>query len=65
MTVRTPQKNILDKILAIFEKERDIIVPRNTEKFYKKFGPYVNIKGIRESFWKVLFKKKKRKKNRE
>ena len=58
MTVRTPQKNILDKILAIFGKERDVIVPENTGKFYKEFGPYVNIKGKRESFWKVLFKKK-------
>ena len=47
MTIRAPQKNILDKILPIFGKERDIIVPENTGKFYRKFGPYVYIKAIK------------------
>ncbi len=61
MTVKVPQRNILDKILAIFGKERDIIGPESTGKLYKKYGPYVYIKGERESFWKVLFKKKTKK----
>ena len=58
MTIRGPEKNILDKILAIFGKERDIIVPENMNESYRKYGPYVYIKAKRESFWKALFKKK-------
>ena len=61
MTIRGPQKNILDKILALFGKERDIMPPEGAGETYKKFGPYVQIKGKRESFWKVLFKKKAKK----
>ena len=60
MTIKTPQKNILDKILAIFRKERGIVVPENTDQLYKGYGPYVYIKARRESFWKVLFKKKRK-----
>ena len=58
MTIKVPQKNILDKILALFGKERDIIGPESTGELYEKFGPYVYAKGKRESFWKALFKKK-------
>ncbi len=58
MTIKMPQKNILDKILAIFGKERDIISPEIIGELYKRFGPYVYIKGKTENFWKVLFKKK-------
>ena len=65
MTVRAPQRNILDKVLAIFGKERNIIAPENTGKLYKKYGPYAYIKGGRESFWKVLFKKNSKKQKKE
>ena len=58
MTIKVPQKNILDKILAIFEKERGINTPENIDELCKRFGPYVYIKGKAESFWKVLFKRK-------
>ena len=61
MTIRRPPKNIPDKILALFGKERDITGPENTGEIYKKFGPYAYIKGKRESFWKALFKKKTKK----
>jgi len=61
MTIKVPQRNILDKILAIFGKERDIIGPESADKWYKKYGPYVYIKGKRERFWNVLFKKKTKK----
>ena len=57
MTIRMPHKNILDKILAIFGKERGINAPEKIDEVYKRFGPYVYIKGKAESFWKVLFKK--------
>ena len=58
MTIKSPPKNILDKILELFGKERDIIVPKNTDELYRKYGHYVVIKAKRESFWKVLFRKK-------
>ena len=60
MTIRTPQKNILDKILAIFGKERGIVLPENTDQLYNKYGPYVYTKARRESFWKVFFKRKRK-----
>jgi len=56
MTIRTPQKNILDKILAVFGKERGIGLPENTDQLYNKYGPYVYTKARRESFWKVFLK---------
>ena len=58
MTVKAPRKNIFDKILAVLGKQRDIIVPENTDESYRKYGPYVYIRANRESFWKALFKKK-------
>lgn len=60
MTIRVPKRNILDKLLAIFGKERDIVVPKDIEKTYNKLGPYVIIKTKRESFWKALFRKKEK-----
>ncbi len=54
MTIRAPQ-NIVDKLLAVFGKERKIVVPKDIDE---KYGPYADIKAKRESFWKVLFGKK-------
>lgn len=60
MTIRAPEKNILDRILAIFGKERDIVVPENIDELHKKHGPYVQIVAKRESFLKALFRKRNR-----
>lgn len=60
MTIKKPPKNILDKILKVFGKERDVVVPENTDKLFKKYGPYITIGAKRESFWKVLFSKKRK-----
>lgn len=49
MTIKMPPKNILDKILALFGKERDITEPENTGEIYKKFGHHVYIKTKRSS----------------
>ena len=57
MTIRTPDDNILDKILKFFGKEREIIIPEKAEKIYKELGPYVQIKAKKENFFKALFKK--------
>ena len=58
MTIRPPQKNLLDKFLALFGKERDIVVPEGVDEIYDKYGPYANVKVKRENFIKALFKKK-------
>ena len=55
MTIRIPDDNILDKILKLFGKEREIIVPGGAEKIYKELGPHVQIKAKKESFFKALF----------
>ena len=57
MTIRVPHENILDKILKLFGKERKVIVPEGADEFYKKQGPYVQIKADREGFLKALFRK--------
>ena len=57
MTIRTPDDNILDKILRLFGKERDIIVPEGADKIYREYGPHVQIKAKKENFFKVLFGK--------
>ncbi len=55
MTIKIPHKNFLDKILKLFRKERKIIIPEDSEKIYQNRGPYVQIRGKRESFFKTLF----------
>ena len=59
MTVRIPPENILDKVLKLFGKEREIIIPEETDTIYKDKGPYVQIKSKRENFIKALFRKKR------
>jgi hypothetical protein len=58
MTVRNPTPNLLDRILTFFGKERGVVPPPSTAEIYKKFGPYVDIMGKRESFWKALFSRR-------
>jgi hypothetical protein len=53
-----PPKNILDKILKVVGKKRKVIVPENIDKIYLENGPYVQIQGKREGFFKTLFGKK-------
>ena len=60
MTIRIPDDNILDKILKLFGKVREIRVPEGTDKIYKKYGPHVQIKGKKENFFKALFRKTKK-----
>ena len=57
MTVRIPPENILDKILKLLNKERKIIIPGEVGKAYREIGPYVQIKGKRENFFKAILRK--------
>jgi len=57
MTVRIPPENILDKILKLFGKEREVTIPEEAGEKYRDTGPYVQIKGKRESFFKALLRK--------
>ena len=56
MTIRIQDENILDKILSLFGKKRQVIVPEGAEKIYREHGPYVQIKGKKENFFKALFR---------
>jgi len=49
MTVRIPPKNILDKILRIFGKERKVDTDGIGET-YEKYGPYVQVMAKRGGF---------------
>ena len=57
MTIRISPKNFLDKILKLFGKERQVIMPAEAGKLYEEKGPYVQIKAKREGFFKALFRK--------
>ena len=59
MTIRIPDENILDRILSLFGKKRQVIIPEGAEKIYREHGPYVQIKGKKENFFKALFRKTK------
>lgn len=56
MTIKIPRENIFDKILKLVKKERKVIISDNAYKVYQNKGPYVQIRGKRENFWKVLFR---------
>ena len=58
MTIRKPPENILDKILKLFGKEREVIMPDEAGKVYRDIGPYVQIRGKRESFFKALLRRR-------
>jgi hypothetical protein len=58
MTIRVPPENIWDRILKKLGKERRVHLPENSAAVYQDLGPYVQIKGKRESFLKALFRRK-------
>ena len=57
MTIKIPPENLLDKVLKLFGKERQVIIPEEAGKIYKEKGPYVQIKAKREGFFKALFRR--------
>ena len=60
MTVRIPPENILDKILKLLGKERGVIIPEQAGQVYREIGPYVQIWGKRENFFKAFLRKTER-----
>jgi len=60
VTTRIPSENILDKILKLLGKEREVIIPEQAGEIYREIGPYVQIKGKRENFFKALLRKTER-----
>ena len=57
MTVRIPPENILDKILKLFGKQREAVIPEEAEEIYRETGPYAQIRGKREGFFKAFLRK--------
>ncbi len=57
MTIKISPENLLDKVLKLFGKERQVIMPEEAGKIYKDKGLYVQIKAKREGFFKALFRK--------
>jgi hypothetical protein len=53
MTIKIPEKNLADQILAFFGKKRAVKMPVDA---YEKFGPHVYAKAPKESFWRALFR---------
>jgi len=57
MTIRIPNPNLADMFLKFLGKKRAVHLPTNLGKF----GPYYQAIGIKESFWKALFRPKNKK----
>jgi hypothetical protein len=58
MTVRLPpdRKNgILDKVLKLFGKHRQLVIPKDV---YEKYGEYVIVMARYEGFWRCLMRSK-------
>ena len=55
MTIKRPKAKIFDNLLKLLGKKRGIKVPLEA---YEKYGQYVYVKAIKESFWKSLFRPK-------
>jgi hypothetical protein len=55
VTMKIPEKNFGDKLLALMGKERAIWIPKD---IYKTFGQYAYVQAKKESFWKALFRPK-------
>ncbi len=62
MTIKIQKPNIFDKILKLFGKEREVIIPEGAKKIYRKYGPHVQIKAKKENFFKALFSKTQKQK---
>ncbi|WP_319408740.1 hypothetical protein [uncultured Desulfosarcina sp.] len=58
MTIRLPQRNILDGILRLFGKRRAIVMPREV---IGESGHYSTIVARKESFFTALFRTRNRK----
>ena len=56
MTIKIPPKNILDKILNLFGKEREVIVPEEIDEVYEKYGPHIQIQAKKENIIKTIFR---------
>ena len=57
MTIRIPSENLLDKVIKLFGKEKQVIMPEEAGKIYEDKGPYVQIKAKREGMFKALFRR--------
>ena len=58
MTIQLPPDNLLDRILKVLGKRREIIIPRQLDKTTKQFGHHAIIRAKKESFLTALFKRK-------
>ncbi|WP_319406235.1 hypothetical protein [uncultured Desulfosarcina sp.] len=58
MTIRLPQRNILDYVLRLFGKRRAIVMPREV---IGESGPYSTIVARKESFFTALLRPRNRK----
>lgn len=57
MTIKLPSKNMADRILSLFGKERAVFIPSPTEKCD---DPYIYLQIRKESFFKALLRPKNR-----
>ena len=59
MTIRLPpdrKTGILDKVLKIFGKERQLVIPKDVHEY----GPYVIVQAHWEGFWRCLLLRRRK-----
>ena len=57
MTTYLPVQNILDRFLYLLGKKRGLYLSRAS---YQHFGHFTSIVAVKESFWKALFRPRKK-----
>ncbi|KPJ78905.1 MAG: hypothetical protein AMJ54_01195 [Deltaproteobacteria bacterium SG8_13] len=56
MTIRIPPETVLDRILRLLGKERQVVIPQAAVRLCNELGPYVQVTARRESFFTALFR---------
>lgn len=56
MTIRIPPATVVDKILRLLGKERQVVIPQSAVRLCNELGPYVQVTARRESFITALLR---------
>lgn len=56
MTIRIPPETVLDRILRLIGKERQVVIPQAAVRLCNELGPYVQVMARREGFFTALFR---------
>lgn len=56
MTIRIPPETVLDRVLRLLGKERQVVIPQAAVRLCNELGPHVQVTARRENFFIALFR---------